>query len=155
MGMGVSPCPGGGTHPSKAGWGYPPSPVQGRGYPPWTNKQRETITFPHPTDAGGKNGEVEKRWIVLQSHRFTVRLLRPIDYSWKLFLWTMSFNIHSCRYQNPRYWGIQGGTRDAPPLLGPIFFIFKQFSGETAEIIGWRPHLCGWCPKSWISHCLM
>ena len=38
------------------GWGYPP-PIGGWGTPPpqvWIDTQTENITFPHPSDAGGK-----------------------------------------------------------------------------------------------------
>ena len=35
-------------------WGTPPPPPPPR---VWTGKQTETFTFPHPSDAGGKNRE--------------------------------------------------------------------------------------------------
>ena len=39
-------------------WDRVPPPRPGIGYPPfkvWTDKQTENSTFPHPSDAGGKN----------------------------------------------------------------------------------------------------
>ena len=59
----------GGTPPAWIWEGVPPCLDLGRGYPPcqpgmvvppppvevWTDTQSETITFPHPSDAGGKN----------------------------------------------------------------------------------------------------
>ena len=44
LARGYLPWPGGDTY---LGWGVPPPQV-------WTNKQAETVTFPHPTEAGGK-----------------------------------------------------------------------------------------------------
>ena len=55
-GMGYSPCPdlGWGTPHLDLGWGTPPRP--GMGYPHLRKcGQTETITFPHPLDAGGNN----------------------------------------------------------------------------------------------------
>ena len=51
---GGTPSPGHGVYPIPGrGGGYP---IPGWGTSPrlWTDKQTETITFPHPSDAGGK-----------------------------------------------------------------------------------------------------
>ena len=36
----------------------------------WTNKQTETITFPHPSDAGGKNTLLSYPWNPLTNEHF-------------------------------------------------------------------------------------
>ena len=60
--------------PSRPGWSYPPPPIQTwLGYPPspvevWTDKQTENSTFPHPSDAGGKNPFLQnEHWTGLTS----------------------------------------------------------------------------------------
>ena len=57
-----------GGYPSSPGWGHtlgypPPQSRPGMGHPPppvkvWTDTQSENITFPHPSDAGGKKRKV-------------------------------------------------------------------------------------------------
>ena len=47
-----------GTPPPRPGMGYPPPTDLGRGIPPNKWGQTENITFPHPSDAGGKNMNV-------------------------------------------------------------------------------------------------
>ena len=104
---GGTPGPGKGVPPTWT-WegGTPPGP--GKGLPPlipspievWADTQSETITFPHPSDAGGKNGKKSSSqtwqilpW-VLPTLVCTRRQCWPMEGSTTKRTWTVC--IHLC-----------------------------------------------------------
>ena len=42
--------------------------------------------------------------------------------------------------------GSKGGARDAPPSGSEFFHFHALYRKILTKVIGWRPHLRGWCP---------
>ena len=58
----------------------------------------------------------------------------------------MCFDARFMALADPKW-----GTRDAPPRLGQIYFIFMQYLGENGQNNLWDLHSLR---KSWIRHCM-